>query len=290
MGPRRAYLDRDLRVKWLLVWKYQDENRVSDALLYFEIASLRVSVSIFTAIYFKMNNHHDDTAHSQEDDSETLMKGQYEAMLSSQQRRRLKVKRRRLNVFTSICSIFTGVATGVMLILLLMVLWHQLSAKGGMKCKDIPDHPITEEEMKATWKGCGSNSAEARKKGCMYDVMLGGWIHADCYASDLMEKYISRGNYSWFRDQSLTIPMTDEEVRRGDHDVIWTRKFFHYAHCAYLWEMQMRAYREGKPIEHGIFLEEHTIHCAGILLQQDTLATNATSIHTGFEWCGLPWR
>ncbi|EAU34771.1 predicted protein [Aspergillus terreus NIH2624] len=234
-----------------------------------------------------MSQSRHDMAPSLEEDGEAFMKGQYEAMLSSQQRRRLHKKRRRINAFASICSIFSGVATGLVLIILLLSVWHQSGTKS--QCADIPDHQLTEEEMHEMWKGCGTNSAEARQMGCKYDVMLGGWIHADCYAADLMEKYIERGNYSWFRDQSLTIPVSEEEMRRGDHEVLWTRKFFHYAHCAYLWEMQMRAYRERKPIESGIFLEEHTIHCAGILLQQDTLMTNATAVHTGFEWCGSPW-
>ncbi|KAK2746150.1 hypothetical protein FQN55_005779, partial [Onygenales sp. PD_40] len=228
-----------------------------------------------------MPKTHPENTSSPDEEGETLMKGQYEAMLNSQQRRRLNVKRRRMNTFASICSIATGITTFLVVILLLVVLGHQFRVHD--HCDNGPDHQLSEEEMKMLWKGCGSNSAEARDMGCMYDVMLGGWIHADCYASELMELYLARGNYSWFRDQSLTIPVTDEEVRRGDHDVLWTRKFFHYAHCAYLWEMQMRAYRERKPIDHGIFLEEHTIHCAGILLEQDSLGTNATSAHTGFE-------
>ena len=229
---------------------------------------------------------------SSEHDEEILFKGHYESMATDAERASQARWRRRSSTLTSICSLLTGLLTALAILLLVALLNRERQAVGhAIHPPSDPahvTHPITTEEVHATWKGCGTSAMEARAKGCLYDVMLGGWIHADCYQSELMEKYLKAGNYTWYSDVSLTDLVSDAVVRRGEHAEIYTRLFYHYAHCAYLWEMQMKAYRERGAIDNVIFEEEHTEHCSGLLLHQQW-ENNVTTIYTGFDYCGKPW-
>lgn len=102
------------------------------------------------------------------------------------------------------------------------------------------------------WKDCGSSASEARAENFRFDLILTTWLHVSCIDTPLMERYLSAGQYSWFSGRSLTIPVADSVVRLGEHEHVYVRKDFHFSHCAYVWEMQMRAFRRGKEIDNVI--------------------------------------
>src|SRR5947207_3024415 len=70
-------------------------------------------------------------------------------------------------------------------------------------------------------KGCGSNAAEARALGCVYDVMMQDWMSAECYDSVLTEKYLANNNWTWWADSNAERAMSNEEVALGEHDVVY---------------------------------------------------------------------
>ncbi|KAF2102911.1 hypothetical protein NA57DRAFT_71896 [Rhizodiscina lignyota] len=142
-------------------------------------------------------------------------------------------------------------------------------------------------EMFSSWKDCGSNAEQARSKGCHFDSMLSVWLHEDCRDTELMERYLSKGQYQWFRDISFESEIPDEEFRRGEHAAAVVRLDFHYAHCAYLWEMQMKAWTSGKPIVQSLFSYGHSVHCAGYLTEH-SIPSNITKLAVGFDRCGFP--
>jgi hypothetical protein len=74
-------------------------------------------------------------------------------------------------------------------------------------------------------------------------------------------------------------------MQRGDHHLVFTERHFHFAHCAYMWEMQMRAFWAGKPKVLGIWEVVHSKHCADLLVSQE-LSMNWTTLTVAFESCG----
>ncbi|KAL3421706.1 hypothetical protein PVAG01_05862 [Phlyctema vagabunda] len=239
------------------------------------------------------NNPESPTLRKSEDE-EHLLNGAYQSLHSKQVK--AGTRRTHLRSAGAICSIVTGIASCFMILLLASILaseHHIVTLEEHRHAKSNTTdgevlHPFVFEKIHETWKGCGTNVAEARAMGCLYDVMLGGWIHSDCYWGELMEEYIAEGEYRWYRDENLTVEMSLAEVRLGEHKKIWTKKYYHYAHCAYLWNLQMRAFRERVPVDHSIMEEEHTVHCSSILRNQNTLTTTSASLTTEFEYCGRP--
>jgi hypothetical protein len=138
------------------------------------------------------------------------------------------------------------------------------------------------------WKDCGRTADQARSKGCHFDVLLATWVHDDCFDSKLMERYMFLANYTYYRDYEMTDPISDEEIRRGDHRLSYSTPQQHNAHCGYVWEIQMRAWMRGRPISRGLFSYPHTMHCAGWLV--DRPPTFNTMLVTDFDRCGKPKR
>lgn len=191
---------------------------------------------------------------------------------------------RRCSLIVSICAVAIGFLFAVAMVLLVILLMQQ---QHHQQLKPEPGTNLNTTTTPIHWKDCGSTASEARAKNCRFDLMLTTWLHVSCTDTPLMERYLSAGQYSWFSDRSLTIPVADSVVRRGEHERVYVRKDFHFAHCAYVWEMQMRAFREGKGIDNAIWEEEHTVHCASLLVDH-TLKRNVTRLKAGFNKCGLP--
>lgn len=191
---------------------------------------------------------------------------------------------RRLPVFAILVSL--GILTTLTA---LMVVLHQLqyiSVALARSSQSTDGHSHKEADT-TNWRGCGSNSTAARSNGCQFDVMLTAWIHADCFDEELLESYLAAHNYTWYADSNLSVPVPDEVVRAGDHFRVYVEPAFHYVHCAYMWEMQMRAWHGGRAIEHRIWELDHTVHC-GKLLVEHVLPHNYTRLTVAFDRCGLP--
>jgi hypothetical protein len=148
-------------------------------------------------------------------------------------------------------------------------------------------HPISVPIPKndEPWQSCGNTSAEARALNCQFDIMLTSWVPSACSDPELSELYLARYSYKWYTDANLTHPFPDELMRRGDHHRVFTERHSHFAHCAYMWEMQMRAFWAGKRKVLGSWETEHSKHCANILVSQD-LPRNWTKLTVAFERCG----
>lgn len=115
---------------------------------------------------------------------------------------------------------------------------------------------------------CGNSSAEALAQNCVFDTMLYGWTHPQCFDEALMRQYLDAGNWTWRDDPAHEAPFPDislvgvggkERATRG----LWAaatggepatapaggrwvpRWEFHLVHCVYTWELMERAYARG---------------------------------------------
>ena len=110
-------------------------------------------------------------------------------------------------------------------------------------------------------KGCGSNAAEARALGCVYDVMMQDWMSEECYDSVLTEKYLANNNWTWWADSNAERAMSNEEVALGEHDVVYVAQDYHVKHCIFAWEKFVRAFRTQSPLISELISYDHVIHC-----------------------------
>lgn len=108
---------------------------------------------------------------------------------------------------------------------------------------------------------CGSNAAEARDKGCIYDVMMQMWMPEACYDEKLSHRFLAQGNWTWWADPYATEILTDEKVKLGEHNVTYVSADYHKTHCIYAWEMLVRALRTQKPIIETAISYDHAVHC-----------------------------
>ncbi|KAL2063648.1 hypothetical protein VTL71DRAFT_5453 [Oculimacula yallundae] len=123
----------------------------------------------------------------------------------------------------------------------------------------------------AIWKDCGHNASEARSHGCIFDVMMTGWVKLDCYNRDLSEEYLLEGDFKFFSDQDGTKEIPLDILRLGEHTHMWTNDLHHRAHCVYVWKLQalaLESQAKGKVklIDSESYTLDHTEHCARILV------------------------
>lgn len=107
---------------------------------------------------------------------------------------------------------------------------------------------------------CGWSFGEAREKGCVYDVMMQDWVPEPCYDPVLTEKYLAKGNYTWYSDSNGHV-MSDEEMRKGEHGAAWMSARYHQEHCIFSWEKLIRALRNNRPISQELLSYDHVLHC-----------------------------
>jgi hypothetical protein len=53
---------------------------------------------------------------------------------------------------------------------------------------------------------CGSTAAEAKARGCVFDVMSFSWLPRDCYDEELVAEFLQATDapWQWFSDSNLT--------------------------------------------------------------------------------------
>ncbi|KAH8812839.1 hypothetical protein F5884DRAFT_317581 [Xylogone sp. PMI_703] len=120
------------------------------------------------------------------------------------------------------------------------------------------------------WRDCGSSALEAKERGCIFDVMMTGWVRRDCYHEELSEQYITEGQFKFFYDIEGTREIPLEIIRKGEHTHMFTNDLHHRAHCYYVWRLQALALEaqargEIQLISNESMSYDHTVHCSGIL-------------------------
>ena len=145
-----------------------------------------------------------------------------------------------------------------------------------------------EEARFAGWKDCGSSVEEARAKSCFFDVMLHSWVNEECADKELMDEYLTKVPYHWYRDWKSKEEITVEEMRRGEHGTAAVKVEEHGTHCAYVLEKNMRALMNGKPLARSIYSIKHAVHCLGLLVDPSTIPGDFTQVVVEYDQCGIP--
>jgi len=133
-------------------------------------------------------------------------------------------------------------------------------------------------------KGCGGNADEARALGCVYDVMMQLWMAPECYDSALTERYLGNNTWTWYADASGENIYSDEEIRLGNHHVVYVAQDYHKKHCVFAWEKLVRTLRVQGPMIEELISFDHVKHCEMQTLFR-TDYVRGVSAPTGFTRC-----
>jgi hypothetical protein len=109
---------------------------------------------------------------------------------------------------------------------------------------------------------CGRTPGQAKENGCVFDLMMSGWVHPLCYPQELSDRFLKENNFAFFRDKEGTQPMPESEARLGEYKSLYVNGSFHYQHCSYIWAKQLRA-RKMNPyiLDSQSRSVEHVEHC-----------------------------
>lgn len=135
---------------------------------------------------------------------------------------------------------------------------------------------------------CGGTADEARAAGCVFDVMMQLWTPPQCMDSTLSERYLAKGNWTWWSDVDATKAYSDEEVRKGDHDQVFVAQSYHRHHCIFAWERLVRAMRNQAPLIEELISYDHVMHCRHTTLtlpEEGAPAVRGVIAPTGFTRC-----
>ncbi|MCJ1442763.1 MAG: hypothetical protein MMC23_003260 [Stictis urceolatum] len=126
--------------------------------------------------------------------------------------------------------------------------------------------PGEEPAINGYW--CGTTPAEARSRGCRFDVILYSWIHPLCHDEQLQEAYMTQRESEWYRERGggNGEKVSQAEAAAGEIETLWLPWSFHYHHCQFVLKMVTRILRNTSMGIPGQMLEYyHTDHCINVL-------------------------
>ncbi|EGP90542.1 uncharacterized protein MYCGRDRAFT_37275, partial [Zymoseptoria tritici IPO323] len=138
----------------------------------------------------------------------------------------------------------------------------------------------------------GQSPAEARERGCHFDVISFCWLPSQCYDAELSRIFDAENHLEWFLDPNRTQPVSHQQIMTGEYTGLYVNWNYHLRHCTAMWRKLHRAVlgKDGNAAIDGyIGVYEHTLHCEHMLLSgRDTaLEIINTRIAVKYPDCGI---
>ncbi|CAE7215993.1 hypothetical protein PTTW11_10765 [Pyrenophora teres f. teres] len=113
---------------------------------------------------------------------------------------------------------------------------------------------------------CGHSVEEAKAKGCIFDIMLSAWVPKPCYDQELSESILAANNFTYWNSNVGGQEVSEEDIRKGDFNVLYTHGTYHAQHCLFLWKLQMKAQRSSVRVLDSLSRNQmHIAHCHNVL-------------------------
>lgn len=139
------------------------------------------------------------------------------------------------------------------------------------------------------WLNCGSSPAEARSRGCKYDMLSHAWQTSECYDEEISEGWRLSRNSTYYADSSYNATVPEEVVMQGELEV-YVDQDYHTEHCPWMWRQMHRAYAVKGYIDDHLDKYEHTLHCQNVLMRTtlaEALKVRATILYPN---CNSVWH
>lgn len=165
-------------------------------------------------------------------------------------------------------------------------IWAHLSAStvfSGNKA------PAVRKVMK---EPCGNTPAQARARGCHFDVISFCWLPDECYDASLSHSFDQIRTWEWYLDPDKTQPLTHDEIMTGEFTGLYVDWEYHMRHCTAMWKKMHRAILPGAlgygAVDGYIGSYNHTEHCEHMLLNRNIPFENInTRIRVKYPDCGI---
>ncbi|KEQ90519.1 hypothetical protein AUEXF2481DRAFT_45078 [Aureobasidium subglaciale EXF-2481] len=142
---------------------------------------------------------------------------------------------------------------------------------------------------------CGTSTAEAVSRGCMFDELQMSWMPQKCTRSYRDQYMVANdgGPFLYWIDRTGKELLDDPSLHAGNGSIFWTSRRNHIVHCQYNLYRLADVLRSGDYIGHddGQTLSDHMHHCvmtmAEYALKAPAHQLDVTDIITeaGFAYC-----
>ena len=123
---------------------------------------------------------------------------------------------------------------------------------------------------------CGDSLETARQRNCSFDLISFAWQTPECYDAELVSEFASWDNWSFYADDKLTVPVSQEMAWHGNR-TLFVEWDYHIVHCTFMWRQMHRAYERGW-IDRHLGSYNHTLHCQKMILMESAEIDKAITI------------
>ncbi|KAL7628315.1 hypothetical protein AAE478_002515 [Parahypoxylon ruwenzoriense] len=177
-------------------------------------------------------------------------------------------------ILSKIWPFVTGIFTTIAVFLLLQLIIPSTARERS-----------TQEVEDEEWNHCGRSSTIAMSRGCLMEPNFYGWFPSRCVFPELMEKYPVFEDRTWYSDVNLTQEIPAQELWKGKHAKIYTRKI-HGEHCLYQWVKLRYGMENHKEfLDTKTFSSHHAKHCVDQLSERCEGPEDKTEVELGFYRC-----
>lgn len=131
---------------------------------------------------------------------------------------------------------------------------------------------------------CGQSPAEAKARGCKWDISSFAWLPQECLDEELTAQFRAAGPWKFYGDQNKTVEVSEDDFGE-DLAPVWLTNRLHVAHCAFSWLKFHRAL-VGNGRVHSQMPLPHTEHCSHILRAGGDLEELRTTAVIQYPDCG----
>lgn len=108
---------------------------------------------------------------------------------------------------------------------------------------------------------CGTSPFDARNQGCVFDVIIMGWVPWRCYDAELASEFLERDDWTFYHDTNGTRTVTKEEITQGEWTEFYSDYHYQVIHCMFAWKKTQRAATRGSLLDGYLADPHHTNHC-----------------------------
>ncbi|GAB1312306.1 hypothetical protein MFIFM68171_02516 [Madurella fahalii] len=117
---------------------------------------------------------------------------------------------------------------------------------------------------------CGSSPADARSRGCRFDILSFAWQTPECYDDELMEEFIRHDAWQFYVRPNRTDGVVDLATALQGQRTLYVDWRYHVTHCTFMWRQMHRAYALRGYIDSHLDSYAHTLHCQRVFLDMET--------------------
>lgn len=117
------------------------------------------------------------------------------------------------------------------------------------------------------WSDCGTTAAEARSRGCRFDILSFAWQTPECFDEELMDSFANQKPWNFFEEYNNTLKTVPYHVAVLGEQNLYVDWDFHIWHCTYMYRQMHRAFARGY-IDSHLDDYHHTLHCQKTLLER----------------------